>query len=130
MARRFQLHESVATALYQTFERWDGHGLPSGMAGEAIALPARVAGVAFAAVMFHDAGGREVAVDALRRWSGRSLDPEIAASFLREIGRAARDCRERGHAWAGCAGRANPAPKQAGARATPLMRSYEDSRFR
>jgi HD-GYP domain-containing protein (c-di-GMP phosphodiesterase class II)/DNA-binding CsgD family transcriptional regulator len=83
MARRFNLHENVATALYQTFERWDGHGLPSGMAGEAIALPARVAGVAFAAVMFHDAGGREAAVDALRRWSGRGLDPEIAASFLR-----------------------------------------------
>jgi HD-GYP domain-containing protein (c-di-GMP phosphodiesterase class II) len=82
MARRFRLHENVATALYQTFERWDGHGLPNGMAKEAIALPARLANVAFAAVMFHDAGGRESAVDALRRWTGRSLDPEITASFL------------------------------------------------
>lgn len=83
MARRFQLHDSVATALYQTFERWDGHGLPKGMAKDNIALPARFANVAFAAVMFHDAVGREAAVDALRRWSGRSLDPEIAQTFLR-----------------------------------------------
>ena len=82
MARRFQLHESVATALYQTFERWDGHGMPGGLEKEAISVPARFANVAFAAVMFHDAGGREVAVDALRRWSGRSLDPEIAQAFL------------------------------------------------
>jgi HD-GYP domain-containing protein (c-di-GMP phosphodiesterase class II) len=83
MARRFMLHEDVAIALSQTFERWDGHGLPNGMSKEAIALTARVANVAFAAVMFHDAGGRETAVDALRRWSGRSLDPEIAGAFLK-----------------------------------------------
>jgi HD-GYP domain-containing protein (c-di-GMP phosphodiesterase class II) len=83
MARRFQLHEDVAIALYQTFERWDGHGLPLGAAKDAIALPTRVANVAFAAAMFHDAGGREAAVDVLRRWSGRSLDPEIAEAFLR-----------------------------------------------
>jgi HD-GYP domain-containing protein (c-di-GMP phosphodiesterase class II) len=82
MAQRFQLHENVATALYQTFERWDGHGMPRGLAKDAIAVPARFANVAFAAVMFHDAGGREAAVDALGRWSGRSLDPEIAQAFL------------------------------------------------
>jgi HD-GYP domain-containing protein (c-di-GMP phosphodiesterase class II) len=82
MAQRFQLHENVATALYQTFERWDGHGMPGGLEKEAISVPARFANVAFAAVMFHDAGGRETAVDAVRRWSGRSLDPEIAEGFL------------------------------------------------
>jgi HD-GYP domain-containing protein (c-di-GMP phosphodiesterase class II) len=83
MAQRFHLDENVSTALSQTFERWDGHGLPSKLAKEAIALPARIANVAFAAVMFHDAGGRQNAVDALRRWSGRSLDPDIAAAFLK-----------------------------------------------
>lgn len=82
MARRFSLDESVATALSQTFERWDGHGLPNGMSKDAIELAARVANVAFAVVMFHDAGGRDTAVDAMRRWSGRSLDPEIAGAFL------------------------------------------------
>lgn len=36
MATRFHLYENVATALFQTFERWDGHGLPNGMAKEAL----------------------------------------------------------------------------------------------
>jgi HD-GYP domain-containing protein (c-di-GMP phosphodiesterase class II) len=83
MARRFRLDENVATALLQTFERWDGHGLPNGVSKDAIELTARVVNVAFAAVMFHDAGGRETAVDAIGRWSGRSLDPEIAGTFLK-----------------------------------------------
>jgi len=83
MARRFYLNDRVAACLYQTFERWDGHGMPKGLAKDAIALPARVAHVAFAAVMFHDVGGREVTVDAIRRWSGRGLDPDIAQAFLR-----------------------------------------------
>ncbi len=82
MARRFHLHDSVSASLYQTFERWDGHGMPQGLAKDAIALPARVSHVAFTAVMFHDAGGREAAVDAIRRWSGRGLDPAIAQAFL------------------------------------------------
>jgi HD-GYP domain-containing protein (c-di-GMP phosphodiesterase class II) len=83
MARRFRLHDTVAVSLYQTFERWDGHGMPQGLAKDAIALAARVAHVAFAAVMFHDVGGREAAVEAIRRWSGRGLDPGIAQRFLR-----------------------------------------------
>jgi HD-GYP domain-containing protein (c-di-GMP phosphodiesterase class II) len=82
MARRFQLDERVAESLYQSFERWDGHGPPRGLVGEAIALPARLAAVAFAAAMFHRAGGPEAAVEAVRRWSGRSLDPGLADAFL------------------------------------------------
>src|ERR1700682_1161661 len=36
MARRFRLDENVATALLQTFERWDGHGLPNRLSKDAI----------------------------------------------------------------------------------------------
>lgn len=82
MARRFHLNDRVAVSLYQTFERWDGHGMPQGLARDAITLPARVAHVAFTAVMFHDVGGRQAAVDAIRRWSGRGLDPGISEAFL------------------------------------------------
>jgi HD-GYP domain-containing protein (c-di-GMP phosphodiesterase class II) len=84
MARRFDLAPEVADSLYQSFERWDGHGLPRGVAGEAIALPSRLAAVAFAAVMFHHAGGRDAAVAAVRRWSGRALDPSLAEVFLKQ----------------------------------------------
>jgi HD-GYP domain-containing protein (c-di-GMP phosphodiesterase class II) len=83
MARRFRLRDTVAAALYQSFERWDGHGMPQRLAGDAISLPARVGHVAFAAAMFNDAGGPGTAADAIRRWSGRLLDPSIAQRFLR-----------------------------------------------
>jgi len=83
MARRFGLHQDVSDALYQSFERWDGHGGPRGLSGEGIAIPARLAAVAFAAVMFHEVGGRQAAEDAICRWSGRHLDPALADAFLR-----------------------------------------------
>jgi HD-GYP domain-containing protein (c-di-GMP phosphodiesterase class II) len=56
--------------------------MPRGLAGEAISLPSRLAAVAFAAVMFHHAGGREAAAAAVLRWSGRALDPSLAEAFL------------------------------------------------
>jgi HD-GYP domain-containing protein (c-di-GMP phosphodiesterase class II) len=83
MATRFQLDDAVVQSLNQTFERWDGHGMPHGVAHESIALPARFAAVAFAAAMFYDAGGRDAVTDALHRWSGKVLDPGIVDGFLK-----------------------------------------------
>jgi HD-GYP domain-containing protein (c-di-GMP phosphodiesterase class II) len=84
MARRFQLGRQVPAALDDIFERWDGRGAPRGKRRDAIALPARVAAVAFAAVMFDEVGGAAAAVETVRRWSGRILDPSIAAAFDRD----------------------------------------------
>ncbi|HXJ65479.1 MAG TPA: HD domain-containing phosphohydrolase [Actinomycetota bacterium] len=84
MARRLDLDPAVGSALAHIFERWDGKGSPRGVKGERVALPARFAAVAFAGVMFADAGGPDAAVDVVRRWSGRSLDPRIADAFARE----------------------------------------------
>lgn len=86
MANRFGLASGVVQAFEDVFERWDGRGSPRGRRGDAIALPARVAAVAFAAAMFETAGGSEAAVQAIGRWRGRALDPSIAATFLRESG--------------------------------------------
>jgi len=83
MATRFQLDDAVVQSLNQTFERWDGHGMPHGVAQDSLTLPARFAAVAFAAAMFYDAAGREAVIDALHRWSGRILDPSIVDGFLR-----------------------------------------------
>src|ERR671931_1628571 len=82
MARRFGLDEAVETALWSMFERWDGRGGPQGLRGEAIPLAARFASVAFAAVIFAEMDA-EAALDAVRRWSGRILDPDLAATFVR-----------------------------------------------
>jgi HD-GYP domain-containing protein (c-di-GMP phosphodiesterase class II) len=86
MATRFGLDDAVGRSLNQTFERWDGHGLPAGVGREEIELPARFAAVAFAAVLFYDAAGREATIDAVRRWSGRILDPNIVDGFLKRPG--------------------------------------------
>jgi len=80
-ATRLGLEQDVADSLLYIFERWDGHGLPHGIAGEKIPLPARVGAVAFAAVMFGQAGGRSAALGAVEQWSGRALDPRMAACF-------------------------------------------------
>jgi HD-GYP domain-containing protein (c-di-GMP phosphodiesterase class II) len=80
MARRFGLEESVEAALWAVFERWDGHGGPRGLRGEQIPLAARFAAVAYAAVIFADLGS-DAAVETVRRWSGRILDPDVADAF-------------------------------------------------
>ena len=81
MARRLGLPASVANAVSQRFERWDGRGSPQGMAGEAISLPARLTAVAETAVMFDQLGGPRTAVEMARRWAGRALDPALAEAF-------------------------------------------------
>jgi HD-GYP domain-containing protein (c-di-GMP phosphodiesterase class II) len=83
MATRFELDDAVVQSLNQTFERWDGHGMPHGIAHESMTLPARFAAVAFAAAMFYDAAGRDSVIDALHRWSGKVLDPGIVDGFLK-----------------------------------------------
>ncbi|HEY9286488.1 MAG TPA: HD domain-containing phosphohydrolase [Candidatus Dormibacteraeota bacterium] len=110
MAERFHLNRAVADALSAHFERWDGHGLPRGLSGEAIPLPARVAAVAFAAAMFHEAGGKEVAVEAMRRWSGRILDPTLVDGFLAASGELLQAVETR-DAWQDALN-SEPAPRE------------------
>jgi HD-GYP domain-containing protein (c-di-GMP phosphodiesterase class II) len=82
LARRLNLPDAVERAVLDAFERHDGHGAPAGRAGDEIALAARFAAVGFAAAMFHTVGGPAVAVRTVAQWSGRALDPAVAAIFL------------------------------------------------
>src|SRR5262245_14868606 len=82
ITRRLRLPESVARAVLDGFERFDGHGAPEGRAGTEIAEAARFAAVAYAAVMFDAVGGERAAVEKVGGWSARALDPSIAAVFL------------------------------------------------
>jgi HD-GYP domain-containing protein (c-di-GMP phosphodiesterase class II) len=98
MARRFELAPGVEQALLQIFERWDGKGSPGRLKGEAITVPARIAAVAYAAVMFDHEGGRAQALEGVGRWAGRILDPSIAAALGRE-GDAFFDASEPDDPW-------------------------------
>jgi DNA-binding CsgD family transcriptional regulator len=61
----------------EIYEAWNGRGEPQGLEGESIALPARISHGA----LFGRLGGPELAVAAIRRRAGRSLDPPICAAF-------------------------------------------------
>jgi putative nucleotidyltransferase with HDIG domain len=69
-------------------ERWDGRGYPDGLAGEGIALLARIVGVADAFdAMTSDRPYRagmpvEAAFAEVRKQSGLQFDPQCAAAFL------------------------------------------------
>ena len=80
-ARRVGLGPGVQRGLREAVEWWNGEGPPSGLRGEAIALPARIARAAADAARFDHVGGRDAAVEALRRRSGTILDPEIVELF-------------------------------------------------
>jgi HD-GYP domain-containing protein (c-di-GMP phosphodiesterase class II) len=69
-------------------ERWDGHGYPSGKAGEAIPIEARVLAVAdaFDAMTsdrpYRRALTRAQALTEVERCAGTQFDPEVARVFL------------------------------------------------
>ena len=82
LAGRLRLPEAVSRSVRDAFERFDGHGVPAGRADGEIEAGARFAGVGYAAVMFEAVAGGAAAAAAVARWSGRALDPAIAAVFL------------------------------------------------
>jgi DNA-binding CsgD family transcriptional regulator len=71
----------VVRAVLDGFERFDGRGVPAGRAGADVAEAARFAAVGYSAVMFDAVGGVVLAAQTVARWSGRALDPAIAAIF-------------------------------------------------
>jgi HD-GYP domain-containing protein (c-di-GMP phosphodiesterase class II)/DNA-binding CsgD family transcriptional regulator len=81
LTRRLRLPEAVSRAVLDGFERFDGKGAPAGKAGADVAEPARFAAVAYTAVMFDAVGGGDASAEMVSRWSGRALDPAIAAVF-------------------------------------------------
>src|SRR6202035_2412079 len=81
LTARLGLPEPVRLAVLDSFERYDGHGVPAGRARAEGGEAARFAGVGYAGVMCDAVGGGDVAVRPVARWSGRALDPAIVAVF-------------------------------------------------
>ena len=82
LAGRLLMPEAVCQAVRDAFERFDGNGVPAGSTGEEIAAAARFAAVGYAAVMFEAVAGATAAARTVAQWSGRALDPTVAAVFL------------------------------------------------
>ncbi len=84
LAERLGLGQGVRAGLQQEQERWDGHGLPLGLAGEALSQAHRVVQVAHDAVVFASRGDDPLAIAKRRR--GVAYDPRVA-DLLIELGR-------------------------------------------
>jgi HD-GYP domain-containing protein (c-di-GMP phosphodiesterase class II)/DNA-binding CsgD family transcriptional regulator len=77
------LGPGVGTAVGQSLARWDGTGTPRGLAGDDIAIAARISDVATQAVIFDGLDGPDTALEMLRRRQRTWLDPDVVAAFER-----------------------------------------------
>jgi HD-GYP domain-containing protein (c-di-GMP phosphodiesterase class II) len=78
---RLGLGPGVRDPLQQAFERWDGKGSPSRLAGTQIARTMRIVHIANDVEMLHRLGGVEAASEMLRSRRGTEFDPELVDSF-------------------------------------------------
>ncbi len=76
------LPDGVARALTEVFERPDGRGLPVGLRGDAIALPARVVAAADLAEQLRGVLGGDDTRRELGRRAGRQLDAAVVKAYL------------------------------------------------
>jgi HD-GYP domain-containing protein (c-di-GMP phosphodiesterase class II)/DNA-binding CsgD family transcriptional regulator len=84
LAAALGLGEEVREGLYQTFERWDGKGVPAEAKGEELLIPARLVTLADVVEIYHRTGGVEAAVAVARERSGSQFDPGLVDVFCAE----------------------------------------------
>jgi HD-GYP domain-containing protein (c-di-GMP phosphodiesterase class II) len=77
LAGRLGLGDDVRRPLFQTFERWDGRGLPTGTKGEANLLGARIVALTDVLAVYHRAGGPSAALEVARARRGTQFDPGL-----------------------------------------------------
>ena len=71
----------VRDTVEQSFERWDGRGIPKGLKGDEILATARLVNLADVVEVFHRAGGVDAAVSVARQRAGTQFDPELVNLF-------------------------------------------------
>jgi HD-GYP domain-containing protein (c-di-GMP phosphodiesterase class II) len=81
MADQLGLGGEVSEPLQQVFTRWDGRGVPSGLGGEAIAIPVRLYHIASDVEVAHRSRGLDAALELVRARSGTQLDPSLVDAF-------------------------------------------------
>jgi putative two-component system response regulator len=94
------LPASVVAIVRHHHERWDGHGYPDGLVGEAIPLGARIVAVvdAFDAMTIQRPYSQqltcEAAIDCLHTGAGSQWDPKVVVALIDYLAEYA-PCRER-----------------------------------
>lgn len=82
IAKMLGFDETVAAAVENLDEHWDGKGSPRHLCAHEIPLAARILGLAQTVEVFFTTFGLEAAMDMLRERSGRWFDPELVQATL------------------------------------------------
>ncbi len=77
LAARLGLPQRVRDSVEQTFERWDGKGVPKGVRGAEILLTSRLVALADVTEVYHRAGGVDAAIAVARQRRGTQFDPQV-----------------------------------------------------
>jgi putative nucleotidyltransferase with HDIG domain len=83
IARLLRFSESVAQGIYNLDEHWNGLGKPSGVAGEAIPVYARIALLAQVVDVFFTGGSKEAALAEAANRRGQWFDPRLVEALQR-----------------------------------------------
>jgi len=94
MAERLGMGAEIREPLQQIFTRWDGKGVPSGVAGEAIASPVRLLHLADCVEVLHRVGGVDTAIEVARARRGTQFDPAVVRAFCEGAGEILADLDE------------------------------------
>jgi HD-GYP domain-containing protein (c-di-GMP phosphodiesterase class II) len=81
LAGRLGLGERVRRSILQTFERWDGKGVPEGAKGDDILPTAGIVNLADVVEVFYRMGGSAAAIEVARQRSGTQFDPDLVDVF-------------------------------------------------
>lgn len=84
LAARLGLDQPVRDSIEQTFERWDGHGVPKGVRGAEILTTSQLVNLADVVEVFFRVGGVDSAVEVARRRSGTQFAPDLVDLFCRQ----------------------------------------------
>ncbi|WP_033294821.1 HD domain-containing phosphohydrolase [Amycolatopsis jejuensis] len=83
LAGRLDLGEDVCRPLLQSFERWDGRGIPGAAGGAALDPAIRLVQLADNVEAFHHTAGTDGAVTVARERRGTQFDPALVDCFVR-----------------------------------------------
>lgn len=80
-ANWLDLGPAVCEPLLQSFERWDGRGVPGSVGAEALSPAIRLVHLADSVEAFHHTGGIEAALRVARERRGTQFDPDLVDCF-------------------------------------------------
>src|SRR6185312_16312040 len=81
LMERLGLDMRIRDTVEQSFERWDGRGVPKGLRGDEIRITSRIVNLADVVEVFYRAGGLSAAVSVARERAGTQFDPDLVEAF-------------------------------------------------